>query len=180
MSSMVKRLSRGVSGLMALVLLALAAPAGAVRDGDPQDMDGKLDIGLTRFVEPQEGIGQLTIITYSSWGCSHLGKDDKTSLRWLIDGRGDRGFDLVGNFVCRSKRLLFELRSTDGRNRYESLPVHRRGDSRTALVRFPLDLMELKRGDYTFLARSRDESGVTCRGDCADRAPNRGRLRYPE
>ena len=148
---------------MALVLLmVLVAPAGAVRDGDPEDMDGKLDIGLTRFVEPQEGIAQLTIVTYDSWGCSHLGRGDKTTLKWLIDGRGDRRFDLVGTFECRNRKLLFDLRSKNGKSRYESVRVRRRGDSRTALVRFPLDLPELERGDLTLIARSNDTSGVTC------------------
>lgn len=164
---------------LALVLLfALVSPAGAVRDGDPEDMDGKLDIGLTRFVEPEEGIAQLTIVTYDSWGCSHLGKGDKTTLKWLIDGRGDRRFDLVGTFECHNKKLVFDLQSTDGRNRYELVRVRRRGDSRTALVRFPLNLPELRRGDYTLLARSKDASGVTCEGICEDRAPDTGRLRY--
>jgi hypothetical protein len=166
--------------LALVMVVAFALPAGAARDGDPEDMDGKLDIGLTRFVEPQEGVAQLTIVTYESWGCSHLGKGDKTRLTWLIDGRGDRRFDLVGDFVCRNKRLLFELRSADKENRYESIRVRRRGDSRTALVRFPLDLEELQRGDYTALAISRDRSGVTCEGTCSDRAPNRRRLRYPD
>jgi hypothetical protein len=142
-------------------------------------MDGKLDIGLTRFVEPEEGIGQFTIVTYESWGCSHLGKEDQTSLEWMIDGRGDAAFDLVGIFKCRNKKLLFDLRSTDGRNRYELLRVRRRGDSRTALVRFPLDIQEMKRGSYTMIARSKDASGKTCTGDCDDRAPDAGRLRYP-
>ena len=165
---------------VASLLLVLASPAGAVRDGDPEDMDGKLDIGLTRFVEPEEGIGQFTIVTYDSWGCSHLGKEDETTLKWLIDGRGDRGFDLVGFFKCRNKKLVFDLRSTNGRSRYELLPVRRRGDSRTALVRFPLDIKEMQRGDYTMIARSNDSSGVTCEGRCRDRAPNAGRLRYSD
>ncbi|HWL64660.1 MAG TPA: hypothetical protein VNP73_01695 [Actinomycetota bacterium] len=161
-----------------LIVVGLAAPVGAVRNGDPEDMDGKLDIGLTRFVEPEEGIAQATIVTYESWGCAHLGKGRGTTLRWLFDGRGDRRFDLVGTFECRRKQLLFDLRSRNGSNMYESIEVRRRGDSRTALVRFPTDLPELERGDITMIAVSNDVSGETCQNVCRDRAPDKGRLRF--
>jgi hypothetical protein len=163
--------------LLTLVFIAPASPAGAVRAGDPDDMDGKLDISLTRFVEPEEDIGQLTIVTYESWGCAHLGRGRGTTLKWLIDGRGGRRFDLVGTFECRQRTLLFDLRSKDGRNKYEPIRVRRRGDRRTALVRFPLDLVEIRRDRITLLARSKDRSGKTCEGQCQDRAPDTRRLR---
>ena len=167
---------RGVVLLMAVVFAATAVPANAARDADPDDMDGRLDISLTRFVEPEEDVGQLTIVTYESWGCAHLGRGRRTTLKWLIDGRGGRRFDLVGTFECRRRKLWFDLRSKNGRNEYEPIRVRRRGDSRTALVRFPLDLQEIRRDRITVLARSRDSSGETCEGSCRDRAPDRRRL----
>ena len=169
---------RRVAALVTVFVLTSALPAGAVRHGDDDDMDGKLDIGLARFVEPEEGIAQATIVTYESWGCAHLGRGRKTMLKWLFDGRGGPRFDLVGTFECRRKKLIFLLRSRDGRNNYEPLPVRRRGDSRTALVRFPMDLMELKNDTITMIAKSKDTSGVTCKGQCTDRAPDKGRLRF--
>jgi hypothetical protein len=152
----------------------MTTTAGAVREGDPDDVEGLLDISLTRFVD-DEGIGQLTIVTYDDWGCSDLRANVETNLKWLLDGRGDRRFDLVGTFECRRNTLFFDLRSRDGSNQYEPIEVSRRGDRRTALVRFPLDLPELRGDHLTMIATSRDRR--VCESDCYDRAPDRGRMR---
>ena len=165
-----------------IVVSLLVTPAGAVRRSDPDDIRPPVDIGLTRFTEPDEGIAQATIVTYESWGCGHFGQGSRNKLKWLFDGRGDRRFDLVGEFFCRRKVLLFELRSKDGTNRYESLRVRRRGDSRTALVRFPMDLMELRGDDISMIARYKGVDWEDCeiRGDCTDRAPDSGRMTFQE
>lgn len=159
-----------------LLVTVLATQAGAVRRGDPNDVSGLLDISLTRFID-DDGIAQLTVVTYDDWRCRHLRAAEPTSLTWKLDGRGDRRFDLIGEFECRNGNLFFDLRSRNGANQYEPIEAIR-PDRRTALVRFPMDLMELSGDHLTMIAKSRDSS-LKCESDCRDRAPDRGRMRHP-
>ena len=165
-----------VVALVAVLLVALAAPAWAVKEQDPADSGLDLDIALIKFVEEPEDVGILTIRTHAGWKCSMLRPAANTQLKWLFDGSGNNGFDLVGSFVCRDGALVFQLRSTDGSNNYEPI-VAERPNRRTVQVTMPLDLTELNGQHLDLVAKSKDVSGETCIEDCTDRAPNKGRMR---
>ncbi|MFN2588432.1 MAG: hypothetical protein ABR613_10005 [Actinomycetota bacterium] len=165
-----------VAAIAALFVVALAAPAFAVKRHDPADSGLGIDISLIKFVEDPEDVATLTIRTHSAWKCRQLRPAAKTSLKWLFDGSGNNEWDLVGSFVCRSGVLVFELRSKDGSNQYEPIPAER-PNRRTARVTMPLDLTELDGEHLDLAAKSTDVSGETCIEDCVDRAPNKGRMR---
>jgi hypothetical protein len=160
----------------ALLVTALASPAGAVQRRDPADSGLDLDISLIKFVEDPEDVATLTIKTHSGWKCRALRPVASRSLKWYFDGSGGNDFDLVGKFVCREGTLLFHLRSTDGSAQYEPL-VAKRPDRRTVRVKMTLDLPQLDSNDLDLLAKSKDTSGETCIEDCVDRAPNQGRMK---
>ncbi|HEV2756019.1 MAG TPA: hypothetical protein VG318_09625 [Actinomycetota bacterium] len=165
-----------VTLMAATLVVALAAPAFAVKEQDPADSGLSLDISLIKFVEDPEDVATLTIRTHSAWKCRELRPAAKTSLKWLFDGSGNNKWDLVGSFVCRDGALIFELRSKDGSNQYEPIAA-KRPNKRTATVTMPLDLAELDGQHLDLVARSKDLSGETCIEDCVDRAPNKGRMR---
>ncbi len=162
--------------MVAVVVVALAAPAFAVKKQDPADSGLSIDISLIKFVEDPEDIATLTIRTHSAWKCRELRPAAKTQLKWLFDGSGNNDWDLVGSFVCRDGVLLFQLRSKDGSNQYEPIAAER-PNRRTAKVTMPLDLPELDGQHLDLAAKSKDVSGETCIEDCVDRAPNKGRMR---
>lgn len=164
-----------VSSIVTLVLALAIPPAFAVAEEDPADSGLKIDIARIAFREDPEDVGRLTIRAHSRWKCRHLRPAAKTQLKWLFDGSGDNAFDLVGNFVCRDRKLLFNLRSTDGSNKYESI-VATRPNRRSVRVKMPLDLVELDSNNLDLVVKSKDLSGVTCIEDCVDRAPDQGRM----
>lgn len=165
-----------VTVMVATLVVALAAPAFAVKESDPADSGLAIDISLIKFVEDPEDVATLTIRAHSAWKCRDLRPAAKTQLKWLFDGSGNNEFDLVGSFVCRDGALIFELRSTDGSNMYEPIAAER-PNKRTVNVTMPLDLIELDGEHLDLVAKSRDVSGETCIEDCEDRAPNKGRMR---
>jgi hypothetical protein len=162
--------------MVAILVVALAAPAFAVKASDPADSGLRIDIALIKFVEDPEDVATLTIRAHSAWRCRDLRPAAKTQLKWLFDGSGNNEFDLVGSFVCRDGVLLFQLRSTDGSSQYEPIAA-KRPNRRTVNVTMPLDLTELDGQHLDLVAKSRDVSGETCIEDCEDRAPNKGRMR---
>ncbi len=165
-----------VGAVVATMVAVLAPPALAANEDDPADSGLSIDISYIAFREKPEGVGRLTIKTHSAWKCRELRPAAKTALKWLFDGSGNKKWDLVGKFVCRGGKLLFELRSKDGSNQYEPI-VARRPNRRTAKVSMPLDLVELDGNHLDLVAKSADFSGETCIEDCVDRAPDKGRMR---
>lgn len=165
-----------VAVLVPVLVVALAAPAFAIKQQDPADSGLELDISLIKFVEEPEDVGNLTIRTHSAWKCGMLRPAAGTQLKWLFDGSGNNAFDLVGNFVCRDGVLLFKLKSTDGDNTYEPIAAER-PNKRTVTVTMPLDLTELDSNNLQLVAKSKDTSGETCIEDCVDRAPDEGRMK---
>lgn len=161
---------------LTVMAMGLMPPALAVEQEDPADTGLKLDISLIKFVEDPEDVGTLTIRTHSGWTCRALRPAAKTSLKWFFDGSGNNEWDLVGSFVCRDGTLVFELRSTDGSNRYEPL-VAEKPNRRMVRVTMPLDLTELDSNNLDLIAKSKDVSGETCIEDCVDRAPDEGRMK---
>ncbi|MDQ4025963.1 MAG: hypothetical protein M3217_10840 [Actinomycetota bacterium] len=165
-----------VTLLATALVVALAAPAFAVKRQDPADSGLSIDISLIKFVEDPEDVATLTIRTHSAWKCRELRPAAKTQLKWLFDGSGNNDWDLVGKFVCRDGVLVFQLRSTDGSNQYEPIAAER-PNKRTVKVTMPLDLTELDGQHLDLAAKSKDTSGETCIEDCVDRAPDKGRMR---
>jgi hypothetical protein len=161
------------AGLAALLLVLGATSALAVSEKDPEDVAGRLDIVKVKFVKKKQ-MGSLTIETQNKWACRYLRPGQKTYLRWLFDDGGNGTNDLIGDFVCRSGTLVFELHSDD--NQYEPL-FPTRPDKRTVEVTMPLDLAELGSQTLRLVARSKDGEADSCDPACKDRAPDKGRMK---
>jgi hypothetical protein len=161
------------AAIAVVVVLVGATAAMAVSRKDPKDVSGRLDIVRIKFTSQQQ-LATLTLETENAWRCRYLKPAKKTALRWLFDDGADGDNDLIGDFVCRQKKLVFELHSED--SQYEPI-FATRPDKRTVKVTMPLDVPELESDTLVLAAKSRDGAAGACDQTCRDRAPNEGRMK---
>ena len=110
-------------------------------------------------------VGTLKLVTDSEFGCGLLAPKKPNSLRWLFDDGRDGDIDLKGNFVCRKKKLMFELKSK--KTKYESIRA-KRPSKDTIKVTFTFDLAELKSKHLNVTAKSKDKTSPGCATACSD------------
>ncbi|MDQ3783567.1 MAG: hypothetical protein M3360_01550 [Actinomycetota bacterium] len=174
---MTKSLRRGlVLALAPIVLVALCMPpAPAISSTGHKDAQGKLNIVFVKASSSRDGIGRFELGTEKRVRCRYLRTTKVRSLKWLFDDGRDGGFDLKGKFVCTKGHLFFHMRGTRTQNRYEPIRPKRPG-RRSLVVRFPLDLAELRAKHLWAAAKSRDGQSPGCTKPCRDRAPDSGFL----
>lgn len=106
-------------------LMVLTSSAGAIRRGDANDSESRLDIRIiSENANPREG-GSLTIRMFRRWGNRYLRDGLPTNLKWRFDDGDDGDVDLVGKFRFTNGALRFFLRGTESGNRYEPIRARR-------------------------------------------------------
>ncbi len=175
---MTKSLSRSLGvmlvGVAMIALWALSAPA--ISSAGHGDSQGRIYIVFAKASGDRNGFGRFEIGTEKRLRCRYLRRSKDRSLKWSFDDGRDGDFDLVGRFVCTKGSLLFYLRGTRPRNIYEPIQPNR-PDRKSTVVRFSLDLEELRANHLSAVVKSRDHQSPGCTKPCRDRVPDSGYLR---
>ncbi|MGH2754224.1 MAG: hypothetical protein ACRDLB_07285, partial [Actinomycetota bacterium] len=152
---------------MLMVLLGACLVGGAIPAQVATAGAAVSPLGIKKIVYSgvPGGVGTLKMVTDGEFRCGLLARKKPNRLQWLFDAGRDGDIDLRGKFVCRNKKLMFDLKSK--KNKYESLRA-KRPSKDTIKVTFTFDLPELKSKHLNVTAKSKDKSSPGCANACSD------------
>jgi hypothetical protein len=162
-------------------LLVLGPLAQAATFSDPDDMTSPIDVRRVEFTDRGGQIATIKVGTDDGWSCSYF-EPGLTTMKWLFDGRGDNGIDLVGKVRCLKfqggRDLVIFLSGKESGNSYEPVPL-KKPNHHSMKATFSFDLPELSGRHVDMRVKVSDgvAEGCTSAHPCTERAPDSGMYR---
>jgi hypothetical protein len=168
---------KALSLLSAAIVLAIALPAHAATDTDPDDKAGFLDLAELVAVGDKGDVGTFTIKTHEGYACNYLKPSSDNYLKLMFDDGRDGDTDLVARFKCIDNKMMVFLHGPQTGNTYDEFRADR-PKAKVTRTAFSMDLIEFEANHMGVKVLAKDATNVDCKPDaCKDRIPSSGDLK---